>query len=151
MESQLFGGLAMEADWRNELETWLTPFVAALRNKTRGRMCPAYIAGLIGPGDRKSVQPMSARDGEVSYDRLHHFIGRYPSAEGRDLSRLSDRHPPGLPIPRKQLVEPLLRDIGDAGEDIGEPCLRIDVVEPSGGDERVHERGALAAAVGAGK
>lgn len=65
----------MEADWRSELDTWLVPFVAALRNKTRGRICPAYIAGLIGPGDRKSVQPMAARDGEVSYDRLHHFIG----------------------------------------------------------------------------
>lgn len=65
----------MEADWRSDLETWLAPFVAGLRNKTRGRMCPAYIAGLIGPGDRKSVQPMAARNGEVSYDRLHHFIG----------------------------------------------------------------------------
>ena len=37
-------------------------------------MCPAYIAGLIGAGDRKSVQPMAARDGEVGYDQLHHFI-----------------------------------------------------------------------------
>ena len=37
-------------------------------------MCPAYVAGLIGPGDRKSIQPMAARcDNEVSYDRLHHF------------------------------------------------------------------------------
>ena len=37
-------------------------------------MCPAYIAGLIGAGDRKSIQPMAARDGEVGYDQLHHFI-----------------------------------------------------------------------------
>ena len=37
-------------------------------------MCPAYIAGLIGPGDRKSIQPMAARLGEENYDRLHHFI-----------------------------------------------------------------------------
>ena len=37
-------------------------------------MCPAYIAGLIGPGDRKSMQPIAARDADVSYDRLHHFI-----------------------------------------------------------------------------
>ena len=37
-------------------------------------MCPVYVAGLIGPGDRKSVQPMAARDGEVGYDQLHHFI-----------------------------------------------------------------------------
>jgi SRSO17 transposase len=38
-------------------------------------MCPAYVAGLIGPGDRKSVQPMAARDNGVNYDQLHHFIG----------------------------------------------------------------------------
>ena len=37
-------------------------------------MCPVYVAGLIGAGDRKSVQPMAARDGEVGYDQLHHFI-----------------------------------------------------------------------------
>jgi SRSO17 transposase len=61
-------------DWRGDLEAWLAPFVAALRHKTRGRMCPAYIAGLIGPGDRKSVQPMAARDEAVGYDQLHHFI-----------------------------------------------------------------------------
>ena len=61
-------------NWQGDLETWLAPFVAALGHKTRGRMCPAYVAGLIGPGDRKSVQPMAARDGAVSYDQLHHFI-----------------------------------------------------------------------------
>ena len=38
------------------------------------KLCPAYIAGLIGPGDRKSVQPMAARDGEFGYDQLHHFV-----------------------------------------------------------------------------
>ncbi len=58
----------MVKDWRDELERWLAPFVAALKHKTRGRMCPAYIVGLIGPGDRKSVQPMAARDAGVSYD-----------------------------------------------------------------------------------
>jgi len=61
-------------NWRSDLETWLAPFVAALGHKTRGRMCPAYIAGLIGSGDRKSVQPIAARDGAVGYDQLHHFI-----------------------------------------------------------------------------
>lgn len=64
----------MEADWRGELDDRLAPFVTALQHKTRTRMCPAYIAGLIGPGDRKSIQPMAARDDDVSYDRLHHFI-----------------------------------------------------------------------------
>jgi SRSO17 transposase len=64
----------MSGDWRSDLEHWLAPFLAALRHKTRARMCPAYVAGLIGPGDRKSVQPMAARVGNVSYDQLHHFI-----------------------------------------------------------------------------
>lgn len=64
----------MTEDWRGDLEIWLTPFLAALRHKTRKRACPAYIAGLIGPGDRKSVQPMAARDGELGYDQLHHFV-----------------------------------------------------------------------------
>jgi len=37
-------------------------------------MGPAYIAGLIGPGDRKSAQSMAAGAGEVGYDQLHHFV-----------------------------------------------------------------------------
>ena len=57
-----------------ELERWLEPFLARLGNKTRRRMCPRYVAGLIGPGDRKSVQPMAARFAAGEYDRLHHFI-----------------------------------------------------------------------------
>ncbi len=64
----------MDADWSKELERWLEPFVEALGHRTRRRMCPAYVAGLIGPGDRKSVQPMAARDSAVNYDQLHHFI-----------------------------------------------------------------------------
>jgi SRSO17 transposase len=65
----------MEEDWQRDLERWLEPYLEELGNKTRRRMCPAYIAGLIGPGDRKSIQPMAARTEALSYDRLHHFIG----------------------------------------------------------------------------
>ena len=45
-------------------------------------MCPLYIAGLIGPGDRKSVQPMAERFASGEYDRLHHFVasGAWSSA-----------------------------------------------------------------------
>ena len=64
----------MDVDWQADLDRWLAPFVAALRHKTRARMCPAYIAGLIGPGDRKSIQPMATRAGEIDYDQLHHFV-----------------------------------------------------------------------------
>lgn len=38
-------------------------------------MCPAYVEGLLGPGDRKSVQPMAMRSPGTGYDQLHHFIG----------------------------------------------------------------------------
>ena len=37
-------------------------------------MCPLYVSGLIGPGDRKSVQPMAKRLALGACDQLHHFI-----------------------------------------------------------------------------
>ncbi len=43
--------------WRDDLSEWLEPFLARLGDKARRRMCPLYVAGLIGPGDRKSVGP----------------------------------------------------------------------------------------------
>ena len=58
----------MEKTWKSDLDRWLEPFVRAFRHETRARMCPVYVAGLIGGGDRKSVQPMAARDGEIGYD-----------------------------------------------------------------------------------
>ena len=64
----------MDETWKSDLDRWLAPFLGAFRHKTRAGMCPVYVAGLIGVGDRKSVQPMAARDGEVGYDQLHHFI-----------------------------------------------------------------------------
>ncbi len=37
-------------------------------------MCPLYVSGLIGPGDRKSIAPMAERLALGDYDQLHHFI-----------------------------------------------------------------------------
>jgi DDE superfamily endonuclease len=37
-------------------------------------MCPLYVSGLIGPGDRKSIAPMAKRLGLGECDQLHHFI-----------------------------------------------------------------------------
>jgi len=59
------------------LSAGLCPFwmLCGTRHKVRGaRMCPAYVAGLIGSGDRKSVQPMAVRADGIGYDQLHHFI-----------------------------------------------------------------------------
>ena len=59
-------GLGMTA-----LERWLEPFRRGTWViETRRRMCPAYVAGLIGPGDRKSVQPMAALLASGDYDQL---------------------------------------------------------------------------------
>jgi hypothetical protein len=48
-------------EWENELERWLKPFLDRLGHKTRQRMCPLYVAGLIGPGDRKSARRVTGR------------------------------------------------------------------------------------------
>jgi SRSO17 transposase len=60
-------------DWTTELERWLEPFLSRLAHKARRRMCPLYIAGLIGPGERKSIQPMAQWLVPGEYDQLHHF------------------------------------------------------------------------------
>src|SRR5258705_2245977 len=72
-----FGGPAMvnmTSNWEDELARWLEPFLDWLGHKARRRMCPLYVSGLIGPGDRKSVQPMAERFAPGDYDQLHHFI-----------------------------------------------------------------------------
>src|SRR6201987_2434183 len=62
------------SDWSVELGRWLKPFLDRLGHKARRQMCPLYVSGLIGPGDRKSVQPMAERDAIGDFDQLHHFI-----------------------------------------------------------------------------
>lgn len=47
-------------------------------------------------------------------------------------------------------MKPVLRRFGDAGEDIGKPGSRIDVVAWRG-DQRRHEGGPISAAIGAAK
>ena len=53
-----------------------------------------------------------------------------------------------LPVPGQQLVELASWMLGDPGQDIGEPSLRIDAIHFGGDDEAVHGCGALASAVG---
>ncbi len=60
--------------WSDDLSEWLKPFLARLGHKARRRMCPLYVAGLIGPGDRKSIGPLAERLVPGEYDRLHHFV-----------------------------------------------------------------------------
>jgi SRSO17 transposase len=64
--------------WEDELQSWLEPFLTPLHHPARRRMCPLYVAGLIGPGERKSLQPMAARVAPADYDQLHHFVAVGP-------------------------------------------------------------------------
>ena len=73
-------------------------------------------------------------------------VGGPPEVEGYAAKVLL---PVGLPVPGEKLVQTGLRLLGDAVEDVGEPGLRIDVVELRGADERVHDSGPHAPAVGA--
>ena len=62
------------SDWEQEMARWMAPFLAALGHKGRRRWAPVYLYGLLGPGDRKSVQPMAARIAPNDHEQLHHFI-----------------------------------------------------------------------------
>ena len=64
--------------WEHELQSWLEPFLIPLCHPARRRMCPLYVAGLIGPGERKSLQPIAARVAPADYDQLHHFVAVGP-------------------------------------------------------------------------
>jgi SRSO17 transposase len=57
-----------------DLDAWLAPFLDALGHKRRRTWAPLYLRGLLGPGERKSLQPMAARLGLSGHDQLQHFI-----------------------------------------------------------------------------
>ena len=66
--------MASDRDWGRELDTWLVPFLAVMGRKTRRTWAPLYLRGLLGPGERKSMQPMAARLGLSGHDQLQQFI-----------------------------------------------------------------------------
>ena len=55
------------------------------------------------------------------------------------------------PIPGQEFVNAPGRVIGQASEHVGEPGLRVEIVELGGGDQRVDRSSAPAAFVGAGE
>ena len=57
-----------------DLDSWLEPFLAAVGHKKRRLWAPLYLRGLLGPSERKSLQPMAACLGLSGHDQLQHFI-----------------------------------------------------------------------------
>jgi SRSO17 transposase len=70
----------IEMSWQGEFETWLAPFLARLGRKEQRRWAPVYLQGLLGPGERKSVEPMAARVAPADVQQLHHFVAASPWA-----------------------------------------------------------------------
>src|ERR1700674_323472 len=69
-------------------------------------------------------------------------------SEGSTLQRSERDLWPGN---RKKFVEPVGRVLGEPGEHVGQPELRVDVVHFGRDDDAVHGGGALSAAIGAGE
>jgi SRSO17 transposase len=63
-----------DRDRVRDLDAWLAPFLAVMGRKTRRTWAPFYLRGLLGPGERKSLQPMAGRLGLSGHDQLQHFI-----------------------------------------------------------------------------
>jgi len=64
----------MAADPVRDLDERLKPFLEVLGRKTRQTWAPLYVRGLLGPGERKSLQPMARQLGLSGHDQLQHFI-----------------------------------------------------------------------------
>ena len=59
--------MALAADAVRDLDEWLTPFLAVVGRKTRRTWAPLYVRGLLGPGERKSLQPMATQLNSVQF------------------------------------------------------------------------------------
>jgi len=61
-------------DWEGDLSDWLEPFLEELGHAARRRWALAYLRGLFGRTERKSIQPMAADLTPDDYDQFHNFI-----------------------------------------------------------------------------
>src|SRR3954469_24618394 len=52
-----------------DLDSWLESFLAALGHRKRRLWAPLYLRGLLGPSERKSLQPMAASLGLSGHDQ----------------------------------------------------------------------------------
>lgn len=68
------------AAWEKDFHAWLTPFLTAVDREAQRRRAPVYLTGLLGPGERKSVEPMAERVCPGETPQLHHFVSAAPWA-----------------------------------------------------------------------
>ncbi len=68
----------MSSDWQAQFDAWLAPYLARLQRKEQRHWAALYLQGLIGPGERKSIEPMAARVAPGQGQQLHHFVAIAP-------------------------------------------------------------------------
>lgn len=61
-------------DWHADFQEWLQPFLAVFKRSEQRCWAPLYLQGLLGPGARKSVEPMAERVCPGQPQQLHHFV-----------------------------------------------------------------------------
>jgi SRSO17 transposase len=70
--------IPVDADWNEDFQQWLEPFLAVFKRSEQRCWAPLYLQGLIGPGARKSVEPMAERVCPGQTQQLHHFVSTSP-------------------------------------------------------------------------
>ena len=65
-------------EWHEDFQEWLKPFLAVFRRSEQRCWAPLYLQGLLGPGSRKSVEPMAERVCPGQTQQLHHFVSTSP-------------------------------------------------------------------------
>jgi len=70
------------ADWHEDFQEWLQPFLAVFKRSEQRCWAPLYLQGLLGPGARKSVEPMAERVCPGQTQQLHHFVSTSPWSTG---------------------------------------------------------------------
>jgi SRSO17 transposase len=70
--------IPVDADWNEDFQDWLEPFLAVFKRSEQRCWAPLYLQGLIGPGARKSVEPMAERICPGQTQQLHHFVSTSP-------------------------------------------------------------------------
>jgi hypothetical protein len=118
------------------------PFIAALPDGFQTQVGERGMS--LSGGERQSISLARAF--------LKVCVRRRPRVEdGGWGSSGRDGRPCRRPAPREEVVQLASRVVGQAGEDVGEPGLRVDAVELRGLDQGVHGGRAFAAAIGAGE
>jgi SRSO17 transposase len=70
--------ISVDADWNEDFQEWLKPFLAVFNRSEQRCWAPLYLQGLLGPGARKSVEPMAERVCPGQTQQLHHFVSTSP-------------------------------------------------------------------------